>query len=43
MTRVIGGKGRCGREGIEVLAEGVGGNGLVVGGNEMIEFEGEEI
>ena len=43
MTRVIDRMGRCGREGIEVLVKGVGGNCLVVGGDEVVKFEGEEI
>ena len=43
VTRVIDGKGRCGREGIEVLAKGVVGNSLVVGGDEGVKFDGEEI
>ena len=43
MTRVIYREGGCRREGIEVLAERIGGNGFVVGGDEVIELDGKEI
>ena len=43
MTRVIDGKGGCRREGVEILAKGVGCNRLVVGGYEVIKLEGEEV
>ena len=43
MTRVVYREGGCRREGIEVLAKGVGGDGLVIGGDELIELDGKEV
>ena len=40
---LVNGKRGSWREGIEVLTERVGCNCLVVGGNELIELDSEEI
>ena len=43
MTRVVDGERGSRRVGVEVLSKRVGGDGLVVRGNEVIEFDGEQI
>ena len=42
MTRVVDGK-RSRGEGVEVLVERVGSDGFVIGGYELVKFDGEEI
>ena len=43
MTRIVEGYRRGRREGVEVLTEGVGCDGFVVGGDKLVEFDGEKI
>ena len=43
MTRKVDGERRCRRERVEDLAKGVWGDHLVVGGDELVEFNGKEI
>ena len=43
VTRVIDGERGCRREGVKVLTKGVRGDCLVVGGDEVVELEGEEV
>ena len=41
--RQVDGEGRCRQEGVEVLTEGVRGNRLVVGGDELIKLDGKGV
>ena len=43
MTRKVDREGRGRRVRVEVLMEGVRGNCLVVGGNELVELDGKEV